>query len=195
MRTFTLTLLAALLYLGAWAQAEQPRFMSADTASKAPDQLELHCLPEHVSVKMANGRTKSISAVQAGDTVITYANDQITTTLVQQVDKLENIGTALTQLYLRPVDELAASRSSWPMVPALLLEATPCHPVQTTAGRKRVEELVKGDVLYCYESATGSVSAWKVGLIQVNAGKLSTGYNLITETGTYLAENVVVLGK
>ena len=195
MRTFTLTLLAALLYLGAWAQAEQPRFMPADTASEAPAQLELHCLPEHVSVKMADGSTRSIAAVQVGDAVVAYVNDQITTTLVQQVDKLENVGASLTQLYLRPVDELTASRSSWPMVPALLLEATPCHPVQTTAGRKRVEELVKGDVLYCYEAATGAVSAWKVGLIQANAGKLNTGYNLITETGSYLAENVVVLGK
>ncbi|GAB3175857.1 hypothetical protein [Telluribacter humicola] len=198
MRTFTLTLLIVLLYLSAWAQVEQPqalRLMPSDTASEALPKPDLYCFPEHVSVKMADGSTKSISTVQAGDTVIAYANKQITTTLVRQVDKLENMGTALTQLYLRPVDELTASRNSWPLVPALLLEATPCHPVQTATGRKRVEELIKGDVLYCYEPATGAVSAWKVGLIQANAGKLDTGYTLITDTGSYLVENVVVLDK
>ena len=55
--------------------------------------------------------------------------------------------------------------------------------------------LSKNDILYHFEPETGKVSSWKVGLVQINARKVERAYNLTTEEGSYLIENVIVSDK
>ncbi|HEV7347839.1 hypothetical protein [Telluribacter sp.] len=191
----------AMVLSGGSASAQSPGqpvatvTQGTDTVAVKPAEKTDYYFPGHVPITMGDGSLKPISAVQTGDIVKCYRNGQLVTTRVQQVDVQENTCAAVTELYLRPVDERTASRSTWPLVPALLLEATPSRPVQTGLGPKAVQELVKGDVLYHFEAATGGVSAWKVGIIQANASTLTSVYNLITEAGSYLVENMVVLNK
>lgn len=142
-------------------------------------------------VTMADGSVKSIAEVRVGEHVTTCKDGKSTVTQVKQIDVYERPGSALTAIYLRPADDSNSSSES-PMVPALLLEATPHHRVQTNRGRKRMKKLSKNDILYHYEPSTGIVSSWKVGAVKENARRVSKAYNLETVDGTYLIDNVMV---
>jgi hypothetical protein len=150
---------------------------------------------ENAPVTMADGSVKTMSEVKVGDYVQTYRKGKSMITKVKQVDIYNYPSSALTAVYLRPVNETTASNSEVKFVPALLLEATPYHHVQTDRGRRSIRSLSKKDVLYHYEQATGQLSAWKVGVIQENARRVNRAYNLSTEDGTYLVENMVVHNK
>jgi hypothetical protein len=174
--------------------------VQAQQGTSVPDTAGLaappgYYFPGYVSVTMADGSTRPISAVRHGDEVRCYQNGRFGTSRVQQVEVQEGTCTPVTELYLRPVDERAAGQSTWPLVPALLLEAAPTRAVQTDAGPKAVQELVKGDVLYHFEAATGVASAWKVRIIQASVRSLDKGYSLITDAGSFLVENLVVLNR
>ena len=145
---------------------------------------------DRASVTMADGSTKAIADVKIGENVKTCRNGKSVVTQVKQVDVYDSPSSSLTAVYLRPVYELKADKSK--LTPALLLEATPHHMVQTNKGKKRMKELSKDDVLYHYEPETGVVSTWKVGVIQANARKVSKAYNLETEEGTYLVGNMIM---
>ncbi|MCF0070514.1 Hint domain-containing protein [Dyadobacter sp. CY261] len=141
-------------------------------------------------VTMADGSMKSIADVRVGEHVKTCKDGKTASTQVKQIDVFNQPTSLLTAVYLRPVDDNASSDS--PIVPALLLEATPNHKVQTNRGRKRMKRLSKNDILYHYEPSTGIVSSWKVGAVQENARRVNKAYNLETVDGTYLVDNVMV---
>jgi hypothetical protein len=141
-------------------------------------------------VTMADGTVKSIAEVRVGEHVKTCKDGKSSVTQVKQIDVYNQPTSALTAVYLRPIEDNSSSGS--PIVPALLLEATPHHKVQTNRGRKRMKKLSKNDILYHYEPATGIVSSWKVGAVQQNARRVSKAYNLETVDGTYLVDNVMV---
>jgi len=140
-------------------------------------------------VTMADGSTKAIADIKVGENVKTCRNGKSVTTQVKQVDVYEKPNSSLTAVYLRPVYDQAISSK---LVPALLIEATPDHLVQTNKGKKRMKQLSKNDVLYHYEPSTGVVSTWKVGVIHANARKVNKAYDLVTEDGTYLVDNMVM---
>jgi len=146
----------------------------------------------NAAVTMADGTVKPIREVKVGEKVKTCHKGKSIETEVKEVEVYANPDAALTAVYLRPVHESSVSKESWPLVPALLLEATPHHQVQTKKGNKTMKQLSKNDVLYHYEPSTGKVSSWKVGIVQANARKVATAYNLTTEDGSYLVENVLV---
>ena len=112
------------------------------------------------------------------------------TTQVKQVAVFEKPSSLLTAIYLRPAN--GTHHGNEPLVPALLIEATPHHMVQTSNGKKKMKQLCKNDILYHYEPETGIVSSWKVGLIQTKARRVNKAYNLETEEGTYLVANMVM---
>jgi hypothetical protein len=145
-------------------------------------------------VTMADGSVKIMADVRVGEFVQTWRKGKSMITQVKQVDVYNYPSSSLTAVYLRPVNEVTVSASD-KLVPALLLEATPYHHVQTDKGKKRIKNLSKKDVLYHYEPATGELSAWKVGVIKENARTVNKAYNLETEQGTYLVENMVVRNK
>lgn len=141
-------------------------------------------------VTMADGSIKSIAEVRVGEHVKTCRDGKTAITQVKQIDVFNQPTSPLTAVYLRPVADPGKTGS--PIVPVLLLEATPHHKVQTNHGRKRMKKLSKNDILYHYEPATGIVSTWKVGAVQQNARRVSKAYNLETVDGTYLVDNVMV---
>jgi len=141
-------------------------------------------------VTMADGSVKSIAEVRVGEHVKTCKDGKTASTQVRQIDVFDRPSSPLTAVYLRPAEENVSSES--PIVPALLLEATPHHYVQTNHGRKRMKRLSKKDILYHYEPSTGIVSSWKVGAVQENARRVNKAYNLETVEGTYLVDNVMV---
>jgi hypothetical protein len=144
---------------------------------------------DNAPVTMADGTVKSIADVKVGEHVKTCKGGKSMATQVKQIDVYNKPDFSLTAIYLRPAEALTNDPNK---VPALLLEATPNHRVQTNNGKKRLKKLSKNDILYHYEPSTGIVSSWKVGAVKENARVVSKAYNLETEDGTYLVDNVMV---
>ncbi|MBE9464826.1 hypothetical protein ACFP1I_17600 [Dyadobacter subterraneus] len=147
------------------------------------------------NVTMADGTSKPIHEVKVGEEVRTCHKGKSITTQVKGVEVFYNPDAALTAVYLRPAKENTAKSESFPLVPAVLLEATPHHQVQTDKGNKAMKQLSKNDILYHVEPETGEVSSWKVGVVQTNARKVEKAYNLTTKEGSYIVENVIVSDK
>jgi hypothetical protein len=147
--------------------------------------------PQNAPITMADGAVAEISLVRVGDYVQAFKKGKRTITKVTQIDVYNYPSSALTAVYLRPANETTASSSDF-TVQALLLEASPHHQVQTVRGRKMIKNLSKKDVLYHFEPATGELSSWKVGAIQQNVRTVNKAYNLKTEEGSYLVENLIV---
>lgn len=171
----------------------EKRKILGKVSAKDKKQYKYFCA--NATVTMADGTFRPISDVRVGEKVRTCHKGKSISTKVKEVEVYNNPDAALTAVYLRPEKETMVRGEAWPLVPALLLEATPHHQVQTNKGNKTMKQLSKNDILYHYEPQTGEVSGWKVGVVQTNARKVSLAYNLTTEEGSYLVENMIVLDK
>jgi hypothetical protein len=186
-----LILLVILLSSGILANAQEDRsavWSPADSVSK------FH-FPENIAVTMADGSVRRISEISPGESICSVKSGRVITDCIRKVESSNNSGTWLTALYLKPVDEAAASRDTWPLVPAQLVETAPTLTVTTTEGPKKVSQLKKGDILYRYEPATRQLSAWQVGIVQRKARWVKTLYALVTEQGSDLLENMIALDR
>ncbi|MGA0559579.1 Hint domain-containing protein [Larkinella sp. VNQ87] len=152
------------------------------------------CFPADAVVTLADRQTKAIQAVKAGDEVMAYdaQTRQLVPARVREVTIHEKSNLAIAGVWITPVQEVSASLS---LTQPVLLEATANHPVQTATGAKKLGDLRSGDVLYRFDGATRSVAAWKVTAAQSNVRTVDKVYNLVTERGSYLVNDVVVLDK
>ncbi|GAB3319592.1 hypothetical protein GCM10027299_12230 [Larkinella ripae] len=152
------------------------------------------CFPADAVVTLADRQTKAIQDVKPGDAVMAYdaKTHMLVPTNVQQVSVHEKPDLAVAGVWLTPAEEVSASLS---LTRPVLLEATANHPIQTVTGAKKLGDLRTGDVLYRYDGASRSVSAWKVAAVQTNVRTVQKVYNLMTEKGSYLINEVVVLDK
>ncbi|MFD1140735.1 Hint domain-containing protein [Larkinella insperata] len=152
------------------------------------------CFPADAVVTLADRQTQAIQDVKAGDEVMAYdaKTRLLVPTRVQGVTVHEKPNLAIAGVWVVPVEEISASVS---LTKPVLLEATANHPVQTATGAKKLGDLRNGDVLYRFDGATKSVAAWKVASVQSNLRTVEKVYNLTTEKGSYLINDVVVLDK
>ncbi|GAB3890570.1 Hint domain-containing protein [Spirosoma agri] len=153
------------------------------------------CFAANAPITLADGSSKSISAVKAGDVVLGYdaKTKTLTPTHVTKVDAHEGDFT-LAGVWLSWVNELTADNHNGLTAP-VLLEATANHPVMTATGRKALGEVQPGEILYRYDAATNGVSAYKVVRAEKAVHSVKNVYNLVTESGAYLVGETVVLDK
>lgn len=193
MHKFVITSVLAILSLNLVAQTNMTTAdnVKSEVTIKVSKKSKRHkYFSDNAPVTMADGTVKSIADVKVGEHVKTCKGGKSMATQVRQIDVYNKPDFSLTAIYLRPAEGIANYDPK--MIPALLLEATPNHRVQTSKGKKRLKQLSKNDILYHYEPSTGIVSSWKVGAVKQNARIVSKAYNLETEDGTYLVDNVMV---
>ncbi|MCE7071279.1 MULTISPECIES: hypothetical protein [Dyadobacter] len=193
MHKFVITSVLAILSLNLVAQTNMTTAdnVKSEVTIKVSKKSKRHkYFSDNAPVTMADGSVKSIADVKVGEHVKTCKGGKSMATQVRQIDVYNKPDFSLTAIYLRPAEGIANYDPK--MIPALLLEATPNHRVQTSKGKKRLKQLSKNDILYHYEPSTGIVSSWKVGAVKQNARIVSKAYNLETEDGTYLVDNVMV---
>ena len=193
MHKFVITSVLAILSLNLVAQTNITTAdnVKSEVTIKVSKKSKRHkYFSDNAPVTMADGSVKSIADVKVGEHVKTCKGGKSMATQVRQIDVYNKPDFSLTAIYLRPAEGIANYDPK--MIPALLLEATPNHRVQTSKGKKRLKQLSKNDILYHYEPSTGIVSSWKVGAVKQNARIVSKAYNLETEDGTYLVDNVMV---
>lgn len=152
------------------------------------------CFPADAVVTLADRQTKAMRDVKTGDEVMAYdaKTRLLVPTTVLGITTHEKPNLAIAGVWITPAEEVSASLS---LTKPVLLEATANHPVQTATGAKKLGNLRNGDVLYRFDGATHSVSAWKVAHVQSNVRTVEKVYNLTTDRGSYLINDVVVLDK
>lgn len=154
------------------------------------------CFAADAPVTLADGSSKAISSIKAGDVVLGYdaKTKTLSPTTVTKVDTHRNGTFELAGVWLTSTTELTADNRSVLTAPTLL-EATANHPVLTATGRKAVGDLKAGDVLYRYEAASNSVIAYNVVRTEKAVRSVKEVYNVVTESGAYLIGETVVLDK
>jgi hypothetical protein len=155
------------------------------------------CFPAQAMVTMADGSKKKIAEVVADDVVVTYEANELTPTKVVSVSVHKKADIKLSKVILIPEVTLTATVNTDESYATSIVElvATGNHPVMTEAGRKTIETLKPGDVLYRHYPMTNALEKYKVGFTAHSFDTTSTVYNLTTEAGSYLVDDVMVLGK
>ncbi|WP_044199357.1 hypothetical protein [Dyadobacter tibetensis] len=150
------------------------------------DSRRVSFLGPKATITLADGLKKNLENIVIGDQLTTCQHGQPAITKVLHITVYNNPSQPLMAVYLRP------HSSEETMVPALLLEGAAHHKVQTTNGRKKLKNLSKRDILYHFDYETGLVTKWRVGAIKRNANNINKAYQLTTESGTFLADNLLV---
>jgi len=141
------------------------------------------CFPGETEVAMAGGLTKPLSAVKAGDAVVTMdpATGKEKTVLVKELTIHDAKNYAITRLVL------VAARVSGDrevVLSSRVLEATPNHPM---AGGKKAGELKVGDEVLC---DGGVFTVWDK---TEGAGGTQKVYNIVADGGNTLIMNGVMV--
>lgn len=153
------------------------------------------CFPAGTPITLADGTQTSIELVKAGDRVMSYdaGRRQPVPAEVTELQSHEGKGYSISHLVLIPAEEITASLTS--VMSVLELEATPNHPVLTSKGRKQMQEVQAGDVLYFFDTATASFREMRVQQNIAAFRKAGQVYNLVTNRQNFLANGTVVLDK
>lgn len=156
------------------------------------------CFPGTMQVSMADGSTRSLSAIRPGDRIIsldpqTQAPQVVT---VKELTSHHPKNYAITRLTL-----LAAQTTTTPTGTAItlhtkVLQATPNHPILTQAGEKPIGSVTTQDILLCQDPATGRYQSFQVWHVSESAGGLQPVYNIVADKGTtFIMNGVMVMQK
>jgi len=152
------------------------------------------CFPGDMLVTMAGGGSKPVSAVKAGDEVITVdpSTHRTKAVMVKQLTVHAAKNYAITSLLL-----LSATGGDRDIrLVSRVLQATPNHPMVTVRGDRKVGDLKEGDQVLCQDEKTGVYREFTVWDKTENAGGVQPVYNIVAGGGsTFIMNGVMVLQK
>ena len=154
------------------------------------------CFPAQARVTLQDGSQKKIADITAGEAVVTYLEGKrvITTVTSVSIHKKNNI--QLSKVILLPVETLTAAVQDESYTSSIVeLIATANHPVMTENGKKTIRALKAGDILYRHHPMTNVLEKYSVGFTTHAYDSTQEVYNLTTEAGSYLVNEILVLGK
>lgn len=156
------------------------------------------CFPGDMMVTMADGGQKQLSAVKAGDEVVTVdpATHAVVAVRVKELTVHEAKNYAITRLVLLAATETDNRSGREVRLQRKVLEGTPNHPMVTEQGGKKMGELSEGDKVLCFDEKTGRYARFTVWDKQESAGGLQRVYNIVAGGGsTFIMNGVMVLQK
>jgi hypothetical protein len=165
------------------------------------------CFPGGMRVTMGDGTSKCISEVRPGDAVVTV--DPVTqarrAVVVRELTVHAVKNYAITRLTLVSAIRDGSHREGDPeggngdrevLLSSRVLEATPNHPMMTSAGEKKAGELVTGDKVVCLDEGTGRYLEYQVWDKTETAGGMQPVYNIVAGSGsTFIMNGVMVMQK
>ena len=157
------------------------------------------CFPGTQAVAMADGSSRLLSEIRAGDQVITI--DPLTKkTVVAGVSKLishEAKNYAITTLLVVNAKETVSNTVVYVALHAKTIEATPNHPMLTTEYvKKKMGDILIGESVICTNSITNEFEHYKVINKIEKAAGIQKVYNMELDKGTTAVLNeVMVLQK
>jgi hypothetical protein len=140
------------------------------------------CFPGDQMVTLASGGFKSLKEVVSGDKIV--GADGVVTVRELVVHTPRNY--AITQLLVVRAEETGVDVH----ISGKVLRATPNHPIQTGAGRKKIGEIDLGDEVFCGDARYVVVDK------KESAEGVQPVYNLVTDKGdSFMMNEVRVLQK
>jgi hypothetical protein len=156
------------------------------------------CFPGDMQVTMAGGATKMLSAVKAGDKVVTVdpATHRSTTVTVKELTVHAAKNYAVTRVMLLSATESPVHSGREVTLVTRILQATPNHPMVTADGDRKMGELKEGDKVLCLDEKTGRYQEFTVWDKTESAGGVQPVYNIVAGGGsTFIMNGVMVLQK
>jgi hypothetical protein len=161
------------------------------------------CFPGETRVSMADGSSKLLREVKAGDEVVTEdpATRVRRAVVVRELTVHEVKNYAITRLTLvaavRGTERKAGAGAEREVrLSSRVLEATPNHPMMTQAGEKKVGEVLIGDQVVCLDAGTGNYVRYLVWDKIEAAGGMQPVYNIVAGSGsTFIMNGVMVMQK
>ena len=156
------------------------------------------CFPGHELVALANGKTKTLSEVQAGDEVVTVdpVTHQSKTVKVMGLVEHEAKNYAITHLTLIATKETQSKNGTHVLMQVQEIEATPNHPVTTNNGIKNIGSVNEGDKVICIDKITEEYKTYTVWKKEEKANGVQKVYNIEAEGGsTFIINGVMVMQK
>lgn len=153
------------------------------------------CFPGDQLVNLANGTTKRISDLTAGDAITTVnpATKQSSTIKVKKLVEHKASNYAVIRLTLVAAREVTPNEI---ILSNKVIEATPNHPMLTAAGTKAFSNITENDVVLCHNEATGQYENFTVLGKREYAPGTQKVYNIEgDETGPFIMNGVMVLQK
>jgi hypothetical protein len=156
------------------------------------------CFPGTEMVTMANGSTKTLKDINPGDEVVTVdpISKATTTVRIKELTTHEAKNYAITQVLLVKDKVVNLPGGTYVQLSQRILEATPNHPMKTTAGDRRISDIQPGEQVLCLNNATGKYETFNVQDKREFAGGNQKVYNMVAEAGdTFIMNGVMVRQK
>jgi hypothetical protein len=157
------------------------------------------CFPGEALVFLADGTLKPIAQIAAGDKVMAFdpeTNETRPATTKEVKEHYRAEGIPLTKLVLAPMEEIIVSSNyRWASSSTAELLATANHPVHTKEGKKTMGKISEGDILFYFDQALDEFREYRVLKAISDYQNTDRVYNLITDSGNYLVNGLVVLDK
>ncbi len=149
------------------------------------------CFPGDQLVSMANGLTKELKDIKAGDEIISVNPDtkQSEVVKVKGLQIHEAKDYAITQLILI-ADKVNGNEI---FLQSKIIEATPNHPMHTDAGDKKISDIKLGERVYCFNEETKKLEEFKVFAQKEFTEGSQQVYNIDAMGGTTLMLNGVMV--
>lgn len=149
------------------------------------------CFPGDQLVGMANGLSKELKYIKAGDEIVTINQETRQSEIVKvkglQVHEAKDY--AITQLTLI-ADQINGNDI---LLQSKVIKATPNHPMHTDTGDKKIGDIKIGEKVYCLNEKTGKLEEFKV----LDQKEFTEGnqkvYNIDAMGGTTLMLNGVMV--
>lgn len=156
------------------------------------------CFTGNDEVALANGTFKKITDIKKGDMVVTVDPLTLETKLVNvnglTVHEAKNY--VITTLTLISAKAQQTTGSVHVVLQSKRIEATPNHPIPTTAGVKNIGNVSEGDEVLCNNTQTGAIDRYVVWQKTQKTGEVQQVYNIEAGSGsTFLINGVVVYQK
>ncbi|OMP76331.1 Hint domain-containing protein [[Flexibacter] sp. ATCC 35208] len=156
------------------------------------------CFPGDEQVTLADGSQKTLKNILPGDKIISL--DAVThTTSIMKVKELvvhQPANYAITQLLAVHVVANDTQDAHVVSISGKILQATPNHPIQTSAGKKKMGEVRDGEELLCIDEQSKQVLTYVVVNKTEKANGTQPVYNIVAEgEGTFIMNSMMVLQK
>jgi hypothetical protein len=154
------------------------------------------CFPGDDLVAMADGSSKILKDIEAGDKIVTIdpATKNPTTTTVTKLVSHSAKNYAITTLTLIGATSGVDLHDIHFSVQQV--QATPNHPITTKTGTKKLGEVLEGEQVLCQNKQTGKYQTFTVCDKLEKAGGVQPVYNMETTGGsTFLMNGVMVMQK
>lgn len=155
---------------------------------------ELTCFPKGSIVKLMDGSSKGIEEVNIGDELKSFDNGNLVSSKVIEIEIHENTKQVLFEISFDNPNLIFADLSNSFSTQTNTLKITGNHPILTTNGIKKAQDILPTDVLFYFDPTTNEFSEVKIRSISKIpfTGKV---YNLKTTLPNYIVENIVVMMK